>query len=111
MVWSTHFGKKRPNGGRPSSLAPQGECLCVLGTVRTDLVGAERVRQHVAAARPQHVHLLAHVILQLLKLALGAPDLGLDLSKGPDRPGGSNPNTQWGTKCKTWTKSRPDIDI
>lgn len=64
------------------------KCLCVLGTVRTNLVGAERVRQHVAAARPQHVHLLAHIVLQLLKLALGAPDLGLDLSKGPDRPRG-----------------------
>lgn len=29
----------------------------------TDLVGAERVRQHVTAARSQHVDLLTHVVL------------------------------------------------
>lgn len=45
----------------------------------THLVCAERVGQHVAAAGSKHVHLLTHVILQLLKLALGPSNLGLDL--------------------------------
>lgn len=49
-------------------------------TPDTYLVGAEGVGQHVAAAGSQHVHLLAHIILQLLKLALCASHLGLDLT-------------------------------
>lgn len=48
---------------------------------QTDLVGTERVGQHVAATRPQHVNLLAHVVLELLKLALGPSDLSLNLKK------------------------------
>lgn len=46
-----------------------------------DLVVAERVRQHVAATGPQHVNLLAHVVLELLKLALGPSDLSLNLKR------------------------------
>lgn len=46
-----------------------------------DLVVAERVGQHVAATGPQHVDLLAHVVLQLLKLALGPSDLSLNLER------------------------------
>lgn len=45
----------------------------------THLVGTEGVWKHVAAACSQHVHLLTHIVLQLLKLALRPSDLGLDL--------------------------------
>lgn len=45
----------------------------------TYLVGTEGVGEHVAAACSQHVNLLTHIILQLLKLALCPSDLGLDL--------------------------------
>lgn len=46
----------------------------------TYLVGAEGMGEHVAATRSQHVNLLTHIILQLLKLALCPSDLGLDLT-------------------------------
>lgn len=49
------------------------------------LVGAEGVGEHVAAARSQHVHLLTHVVFQLLKLALGPADLRLDLGTDKTR--------------------------
>lgn len=46
----------------------------------THLVGTQGVGKHVAAACSQHVNLLTHIILQLLKLALRPSDLGLDLT-------------------------------
>lgn len=44
-----------------------------------NLVSAEGMRQHVATTRPQHVHFLTHVVLQLIKVHLRSPHLCLHL--------------------------------